>query len=399
VAACCTPNHRHRRLLAFISWPAVRRSNSQEESLTLILSNDDINELVSIEECIKRLDQTYQDLGNGLAQNRPRSDIYGPIQDNGRYIFKTMDGMVPRFEVAAIRLNSDTIRWSLTPAGIRKDKQPTGPGGKWIGLVLLFSMRTGEPLAIMPDGVMQRLRVASTHALAAKYMAAQNASIYALIGAGWQATGQAIAMAAVRKLKEIRVYSPTQANRERLAKELGDTLAIKVVASPDARTAARGADIVGTATNSITPVIELDWLEQHAHVTCVKELELGHGILGNSSLVVVHTRIDRPANYIVGRGENPIFDHDPQEGLTGEIARIRASKPPTEIDLTKQADLAELAAGMVQRPRPGTMTTFVNTIGMGLQFAAVGSLAYEKAQAAGRGREIPTDWLLEDVHP
>ena len=69
--------------------------------MTLILSNDDINELVSIEECIKRLDQTYQDLGNGLAQNRPRSDIYGPIQDNGRYIFKTMDGMVPRFEVAA----------------------------------------------------------------------------------------------------------------------------------------------------------------------------------------------------------------------------------------------------------------------------------------------------------
>ena len=111
--------------------------------MTLILSNDDINELVSIEECIKRLDQTYQDLGNGLAQNRARSDIYGPIQDNGRYIFKTMDGMVPRFEVAAIRLNSDTIRWSLTPAGIRKDKQPTGPCGKWIGLVLLFSMRTG----------------------------------------------------------------------------------------------------------------------------------------------------------------------------------------------------------------------------------------------------------------
>jgi hypothetical protein len=83
MAACGTPNQRHRRLLAFISWPAVRHSNSQEESLTLILSNDDINELVSIEECIKRLDQTYQDLGNGLAQNRPRSDIYGPIQDNG----------------------------------------------------------------------------------------------------------------------------------------------------------------------------------------------------------------------------------------------------------------------------------------------------------------------------
>ena len=307
--------------------------------------------------------------------------------------------MAPRFEVAAIRLSSDTIRWSLTPAGVRKEKQPTGPGGKWIGLIMLFSMRTGEPLAIMPDGVIQRLRVAAAHALAVKYMTAQNASTYALIGAGWQASGQAIAIAAVRKLKEIRIYSPTQANRERLAKELTDKLGIETIASPDARTAARGADIVGTATNSITPVIELDWLEQHAHVTCIKELELGEGILSNSSLVIVHTRLDRPANYIVGKGENPIFDHDPQEGLTGEIARIRASKPPREIDLTKQPDLGELAAGMVQRPRPSTMTTFVNTMGMGLQFAAVGSLAYEKAHAFGRGREIPTDWFLEDVHP
>jgi alanine dehydrogenase len=351
-----------------------------------------------MDECIDRLDQTYQDLGNGLAQNRPRSDVYGPIQDNGRYIFKSMDGMVPRFDVAAIRLNSDTIRWSVTPAGIRKDKQPTGPGGKWIGLVMLFSMRNGEPLAIMPDGVMQRLRVAATNALAAKYMAPQDASTYGLIGAGWQASGQAIAMAAVRKLKEIRIYSPTQVNRERLARELANQLGIDVIAVPDARTAVRGADIVGTATNSITPVIELNWLEPHAHVTCVKELELGRGILGKSSLVVVHTRLDRPANYIVGKGENPIFDHDPAEGLTGEVAKTRASKPSNEIDLTKQPDLGELAAGMVQRPRSGTMTTFVNTIGMGLQFAAIGSLAYEKAQAAGRGHDIPTDWFLEDVH-
>jgi ornithine cyclodeaminase/alanine dehydrogenase-like protein (mu-crystallin family) len=367
--------------------------------LTLILSNDEINKLISMDECIERLDQTYQDLGNGLAQNRPRSDIYGPIKDNGRYIFKTMDGMAPRFDVAAVRLNSDTIRWSVTPAGIRKDKQPTAAGGKWIGLIMLFSMRTGEPLAIMPDGVVQRLRVAATNALAARYMAAQDASTYGLIGAGWQASGQALAMAAVRKLREIRDYSPTQANRERLAMELTDQLGIKVVASPDARTAVRGADIVGMATNSITPVVELGWIEPHAHVTCLKELELGRGILRNSSLVVVHTRLDRPANYIVGKGENPIFDHDPAEGLSGEIATTRASIPRTEIDLSKQPNLGELAAGMVQRPEQGTMTSFVNTMGMGLQFAAIGSLAYEKAQAVGLGREIPTDWFLEDVHP
>lgn len=98
-------------------------------------------------------------MGERRAMSRPRSDIYGPVTEHGRYIFKTMDGLAPRYEVAAIRLNFDTIKWTKGPAGIRKDKQPVA-NGKWVGLVMLFSTRTGEPLAIMPDGVMQRLRVA-----------------------------------------------------------------------------------------------------------------------------------------------------------------------------------------------------------------------------------------------
>lgn len=154
--------------------------------MTLVLSNDDVSQLLTIRDCLERLDQTYRDLGHGQAQNRPRSDMYGPLHENGRYVFKTMDGLAPRFEAAAVRLNSDVIRWTRTPAGIRKDKHPSGPGGKWIGLVLLFSTRTGEPLAIMPDGVMQKFRVACTNALAARYMAPENASTYALLGSGWQ---------------------------------------------------------------------------------------------------------------------------------------------------------------------------------------------------------------------
>ena len=367
--------------------------------MTLILSNPEIGDLITAQEVIDRLDLTYQDLGNGRAQNRPRSDIYGPFQDNARYIFKTMDGMVPRFEAAAIRLNSDTIRWNVTPNGIRKDKQPTGPGGKWIGLILLFSMRTGEPLAIMPDGMIQSMRVAATNALGAKYMAPHETPIYALIGAGQQAAAQARAMCKVKDIREIRVFSPTPASREKLAGELAAELGIRVHATESAEAAVRGADLVGMATNSITPVVQLDWLEPHAHVTCVKELELGPGILGRSSLVAVHTRLDRPANYIVGEGENPIYDHDPVAGLPEEVARTRAARPPNEVDLTKQIDLGELAAGRYQPPPKGAMTTFVNTVGMGLQFAAIASLVWEKAVAAGKGHDLPTDWFLEDMHP
>ncbi len=66
------------------------------------------------------------------------------------------------------------------------------------------------------DGVMQQLRVAATQAIGAKYLAHADAGIYAQIGSGWQASGQALAMAHIRKFREIRVFSPTKANRERL---------------------------------------------------------------------------------------------------------------------------------------------------------------------------------------
>jgi len=163
--------------------------------MTLILNNDEITQLLPMADCLDQLDAAYRDLGEGNAISRTRSDIYGPIHDNGRYVFKTMDGMVSRFEAAAVRLNSDVIRWGAGPGGIRKDKQRTAPGEKFVGLILLFSTRNGEPLAIMPDGVIQRLRVACTNALGAKYMAAPDASVYALIGSGWQASTHATAMA------------------------------------------------------------------------------------------------------------------------------------------------------------------------------------------------------------
>ncbi|HXP92537.1 MAG TPA: ornithine cyclodeaminase family protein [Candidatus Binatia bacterium] len=367
--------------------------------MTLVLNNDEIAELLPMADCLARLEETYRDLGEGRAASRPRAEIVGPSDERGRYIFKTMDGMTPRYEVAALRLNSDVIRWSEGSAGIRKDKQPVAGDGKWVGLVLLFSMRTGEPLAIMPDGVMQRLRVACTNAVAAKYMAAPDASVYALFGAGWQASGQALAMAQVRPLREMRIYSPTPANRERLAKQLAGELGIDVKAVDDPRACAHGADIVGMATNSVTPVVQADWVAPHAHVTSLKDLELGDGILERSAQVIVNARIDRPANYFVGRGEEPIFEHDPPEIMAGEMKKKRAARRPNAVDLTRQPNLGELVAGKVPAAPAGRMTCFVNTIGLGMQFAALGSLAHERARERGIGREIPTDWFLESVHP
>jgi alanine dehydrogenase len=200
-------------------------------------------------------------------------------------------------------------------------------------------------------------------------------------------------------LREIRVYSPTRANRERFAAEMTDLLKLEVRPVDNPRAAVEGADIVGMATNSVTPVAEADWLAPGAHVTCIKELELGAGMLERAALVVVHARPGRPANYLIGHGEKPILAHDPPEVLgANEQARRAAPAPGSKVDLEEQPDLGELVTGQVPLPPPGSPTCFVNTMGVGVQFAAIGSLAYERARERGLGHEIPTDWFLQAEH-
>jgi alanine dehydrogenase len=246
--------------------------------------------------------------------------------------------------------------------------------------------------------IIQHQRVACTNAIAARVMASEDAETLGLLGAGWQAHAHALAMSNVRNLKEIKIYSPTKSKREAFAKELGAKLNVQVRAVNSTEEATKGADIVGIATNSVTPVVAVSMLESHAHVSCLKELEIGDDVLERSVLIVVHTRHGRPANYIIGQGDDPIYETDPIAGVSDEFKKMRAARPPSKFDLLSMPDLGELVTGKVTLPPKGSMSCFVNIMGAGVQFAALGSLALERCQAKGLGRKIPTDWLLESIH-
>ena len=126
----------------------------------LILSNQDIEKILPVGACLDVLEEAYRDLGNGMAATVPRYDVFSPTKPKEFYEYKTMSGVLPRRNVAALRLNSSVVKWYEKAGGIRKDKLPVAGGDKFVGLVLLFSTETGEPLAIFPDGYVQKLRVA-----------------------------------------------------------------------------------------------------------------------------------------------------------------------------------------------------------------------------------------------
>ena len=249
----------------------------------IILNNEEISTLLSMDNCLRHLEPAYKELSDGTAVNRPRSDLYLPATTSGGvYCFKTMEGGLTGEKVVALRLNSDVIKWEEKAGRIIKDKVPAAPGNKWVGLVLLFSAETGEPLAIFPDGIIQGIRVAASSALAARFLAREDSAVVGILGSGWQARAHAKAMCSVRDIKKILVHSPTKTNRDNFAAEVEKELGIPVEAVVAGELVAERADILVAATNSVSRVVPPEWLKPGMHVTCVKITELGEETLRQS---------------------------------------------------------------------------------------------------------------------
>ncbi len=357
----------------------------------LILSNEDIEKILPVGACLDVLEQAYRDLGNGMAATVPRYDVFSPTKPNEFYEYKTMSGVLPNRNIAALRLNSSVVKWYEKAGGVRKDKLPVAGGGKFVGLVMLFSTETGEPLAIFPDGYVQKLRVAGASAIAARYLARQDAKVMALLGAGWQASAHLITMLMIRDLKQVKVFSPTPESRRRFVEEWSGKVSAQLVETGSAAEAIDGADLVICTTNSISSIFPGEILQPGMHVSCVKPCELDATSYKRADPLIIHWREAKPFQIAIGVDRQTIPDiaEGWQHPLTREDCAIWDF--PT---------LSELVNGQHPgRVKDDAISCFCNNVGLGLQFAAVGSEVLARAREARVGREIPTDWFLEDVHP
>ena len=355
----------------------------------LVLSNDDVGRVLTMEACIAALEPMYRDYAAGRALLSPRVDNIAPTSLAGAYYaFKHMGGTWPAMGVQALRLNSDVITHPTVAGKPRRVKQPLA-GGRWVGLVLLFSTETGALLAMFPDGVMQRLRVGAANGIALKHLARAEASTLALVGSGWQAGAQLMAALAARPFREVRVYSPRRESREAFVAAARARHRASIVAVDSAEACVAGADVVMAATSSMVRVIEPRWLRPGMHVSCIKAQEVDGEVLGRCGRVFVHTR--EQAKQI----DNVMKD---TPNVTRENGRGWWNDGTHEI--ARYPDLGQLVAGIAPgRQSPGEITCFVNNVGLGLQFAAAGALVLRKAREAGLGHELPEDWFSEDVHP
>ena len=346
--------------------------------MTLLLTNADLEQLdVAEADILDVVAQAYHDLGTGLAADAPRHRMYLPGQgDAPRYWVNNIMGAAPSAGVAAVRLDSAFSRFISDERGARRVR-----AGDFAGLVLLFDLSSAELVGILHDHWLSTRRVAATTALGVRHLARAGAARLGIIGSGEQAKAQVRALRVVRPLNEVRVYSPTAANREAFAQELS-LPDCPVIAVDDPRQAVTGCDIVVTATAARSAVLEGSWLEPGTHLSAIvgsdRETpgsELDEDAVARADVVVVNTR-----------------------------AQVRIDSQPTlmraiEAGTLAWEDIAELAEVVAAGNGPARssdeqITFHHNNTGMGIQFSALGALALRRGAEAGLGTELDGELFM-----
>jgi ornithine cyclodeaminase/alanine dehydrogenase-like protein (mu-crystallin family) len=357
--------------------------------MTLILSNDDVEKLLTMHECIEVLEDAYVELSEGRGVNRVRSDCLVPSgREDALYSLKSMDGVVPKLGIGAVRIDSDVVTWPKQGANMRRVKIPAAPNSRYVGLVLLFSSDTGELLAILPDGVLQRTRVGATNGLGVKYLARKDARTVGILGSGWQAATQLMGACAVRKIETIRCFSPNRDRCTAFAREMSVALNVEVTPVGSPEEAIGDADIVMCATNSIDNIFFARWITLGIHLSSIKLPEIEIAAIKRAHRLVIHTHDAKPL-HVTAKGV-----------AVPEAAQGRGWALGKEIDFMATPTLADVIGGKAAgRGSDDEVTCFINNLGLGYQFAAAGAAVYRQAKERGVGRDLPGEWFTQDVHP
>jgi ornithine cyclodeaminase/alanine dehydrogenase-like protein (mu-crystallin family) len=366
--------------------------------MTLLISNADVAQVLTMDATIAALETSYRDLASGEAVCRPRIDIQVPTSDPARtYQWGTMEGGSTR-GYFAIRMKSDVI-YEREYAGALTQEKYCGRPGLYCGLVLLTSIESGEPLAFINDGVLQHMRVGADGGIGARYLAREDAKVVGMLGSGGMARSHIEALLRVRPIERVQVYSPTPSHREAFAREVRERHGIDAIARDSPELVYRGADIVAAVTDSAVPVLDGRLLEPGTHLINVG----GGGRPDEKSLerIDVYLRFgSTPAPW--GRPELAIDDEyltwAARPGLGGgRKAKKSGHRGHGVLLRDRMVTLAELMQGRPGRTSADQITYSERGNLQGAQFFAVAATVYEAARAAGLGRELPTEWFLQDV--
>ena len=237
-------------------------------------------------------------------------------------------------------------------------------------LVTIWNSETGRLEGIIEAFALGQMRTGGISGVATDHMAAKDADELAIVGTGKQAMTQVVAVAAVRNLKRIRVFSPTIEHRHAFAVRLRLLLPdVAVSEASSVEEAVKDTPIVTLVTRARLPVLSSAMLAPGTHLNAVGAItpereEFTQDIFARAAAIAVDT---------VEAVKNLSTEFRKHFG-DGDWAEVRP--------------LSEFVAARWTRPEDADLTLF-KAMGMGLSDLALGIEILERVRASGGGTVIP----------
>jgi ornithine cyclodeaminase/alanine dehydrogenase-like protein (mu-crystallin family) len=305
----------------------------------LHITEQQVIDRLSMTKAIELVDRSFRQLADGSAINHPRRRLILP---NGSLLHYMAAGNPDYFGIKIYSSNPKT-------------------GAHF--QVLLYRTSDGIQVANIEANQLGQIRTGAASGVATKYLAREDADTLGIIGSGFQAETQIGAIATVRKLREVRVWSRQPERRLQFARRCAEKFGLQVKATETAREAVENAAIVVTATNSKEPVLESAWISPGTHINA----------MGSNWL----TRRELPTDLVMDRADLVTVD-------SVEDAHLESGDLMIPLGERKGAafpaiDLCEIIAGR----RPGrissTQITIFKSNGLAAQDIAVAGYIVEHA--------------------
>lgn len=254
------------------------------------------------------------------------------------------------------------------------------PGVEYV--IVLYDRGTSRIAGFVDGEKVTAYRTAATSAAALDLMAPLRPGKLAVLGSGLEAAMHTRAFAAIRSFDEIAIFSPTQAKRESLAKQLGEELGANCVAASDAHAAVGGAGVVLAAARSHgeKPILYGDWISSGAVTVSI------------GSTVPAQREIDIS---VVAKCDLIVCDMVREVVLeTGDM--IAAREAGIDV-LAKCGSLGKLVTGDLGTRLAAAKFPMFKSVGGGLQDVIVAGMLLDRAVEAKLATELPIEFSTKFV--
>jgi ornithine cyclodeaminase/alanine dehydrogenase-like protein (mu-crystallin family) len=326
----------------------------------LVLNGEEVTRLLPMPECIEVMRDALAKLARGEALVPLRTIMRVP--GVGGFL-----GLMPGYispakeEEGALGMKAVSVFPGNAKRGIDTHQ----------GAVLLFEADTGRLSALMDGGAITAIRTAAVSGVATDLLARSEASELAVLGAGVQARTHIEAIASVRPLSRIRIWSRNPERAAALESELRPRFTVPIEAKAGAEAAVRGADIVVTVTASPEPIVERAWLKDGAHINAVGSSIPTSREIDTATMVAARLFVDRRESALAEAGDLLIAM---QEGaVQGDHV---------------QAELGEVIIGTNPGRRSPRELTLFKSLGLAVEDVAAAAYILRRAREAGAGQTV-----------